>query len=141
MRRARPDSVGKSGGSVPSSKLQVHGATLQHEMCQQASPQKRFHSPALCGWQVRPSAPRARVEQFFKRGKTGVNARLACDANSTHHVLAVATSLAGVCGLYGFRDPLPTPIATNFGYYNTAIELYPTVQGSAAGRAKIHVML
>jgi hypothetical protein len=27
------------------------------------------------------------------------------------------------------------------GYYNTAIELYPTVQGSAAGRAKIHVML
>ena len=97
MRRARPDSVGKSGGSVPSSKLQVHGATLQHETCQQASPQKRFHSPALCGWQVRPSAPRARVEQFFKRGKTGVNARLACDANSTHHVLAVATSLAGVC--------------------------------------------
>ena len=68
-------------------------------------------------------------------------ARMRCEIESTHHVLAVATSLAGVCGLYGFRDPLPTPIATNFGYYNTAIELYPTVQGSAAGRAKIHVML
>ena len=94
MRRARPDSVGKSGGSVPSSKLQVHGATLQHETCQQASPQKRFHSPALhCVASVAVIAGRASAAisatsprgAVFQEGKDRCErtARMRCELNSS----------------------------------------------------------